>query len=383
MKKPCSSLGANLQRLRLGLGLSQSDIAEKAEMSRIGYSKLERGDVKPRLDTLQRLAGLFDVKIDDLLQEVPEFKAIRFRANKTLSARDRSKRDSFLISVAKCLRGLNDLEQKLGSSYDVNIKPGNYNDPIALAALVREQLNIGEKPIIGIAGLLFNAGIKLLRVDWALKGFFGFSLGQCDGGPAIIVNVHDSISFERRIFTVAHELGHLLIHHDTYRPDVDGLESDDEERPADIFASHLLMPSRLFIEIWNKEAGLSFYNRVIKVKRFFSVSYKAILYRLSELTPKTYHELNCMFQNTENRLHGRWLKATEEPEPLWTEPGLGSYKLAEFRDDYAMNIIYSGLQKGLVDVVGAADIMGISPDRMQEIISEWGEDANLPSVALK
>ncbi len=377
MNKPHSSLGANLQRLRLGLGLSQNDLAEKVAMSRIGYSKLERGDVEPRLDTMQRLAKFFNVKIDALLEEVPQFKAIRFRANKTLTSRDRSRRESLLISVAKCLRGLNALEQTLGCSREFSIPACDSTDPIKVATDVREQLNLGERPIIGIAGLLFNSGIKILRVDSALKRFWGFSVGRSDGGPAIVVNVHDAISYERRIFTVAHELGHLLMHDDTYHSDVEGAEPDDEEKSANVFASHFLMPNRAFVDTWNASSNLDFYKRVINVKRVFSVSYKTVLYRFSELTGKDYHDLDVMFQNAEIRLHGKRLGTTEEPEPLLTESGLGSYRLAEFRDDYAMSVIYSGLQKRLTNIFEAAEVMGISPERMQEIVNGWGEDANL------
>lgn len=377
MNKPHSSLGANLQRLRLGLGLSQNDLAEKVAMSRIGYSKLERGDVEPRLDTMQRLACFFNVKIDALLEEVPTFRAIRFRANKTLTSRDRSRRDSLLISVAKCLRGLNALEQALDCSQELSISAYGNTEPVKVATAVREQLNLGEKPIIGIAGLLFNRGIKVLRVDGALKGFFGFSLGRCDGGPAIVVNVHESISYERRIFTVAHELGHLLMHNDAYHSDVESAESVDEEKSANTFASHFLMPNDLFVDTWNKASSFDFYKRVINVKRVFSVSYKSVLYRLSELTGKNYHDLDVMFQNAAIRLHGKQLGTTEEPEPLLTESGLGSYRLAEFRDDYAMSVIYSGLQKGLINIIEAADVMGVSADRMKEIVDSWGEDANL------
>jgi Zn-dependent peptidase ImmA (M78 family) len=45
----------------------------------------------------------------------------------------------------------------------------------------------------------------------ALEGYFGLCIGLSDGGPAIVVTAHNKIPVERWIFTVAHELAHLLL----------------------------------------------------------------------------------------------------------------------------------------------------------------------------
>jgi len=71
--------------------------------------------------------------------------------------------------------------------------------------------------------------------------FFGLSVAEDDGGPAIIVNVWERISVKRRIFSAAHELGHLLLHLDAYNVE-ESAEDKVQEREADVFASHFLMP---------------------------------------------------------------------------------------------------------------------------------------------
>ena len=95
------------------------------------------------------------------------------------------------------------------------------------------------------------------------------------------MNVRDDISVERRIFTAAHELGHLLLHPRAY--DVAQVEEHtDEEKEADLFASHFLMPSGVFQSEWRDTSGLPFVDRVLHVKRIFRVSYQTVLFRLGE-----------------------------------------------------------------------------------------------------
>ena len=65
---------------------------------------------------------------------------------------------------------------------------------------------------------------KIFTRDFEIPKVFGFSAGRTDNGPAIAVNTSSAISIERQMFTVAHELGHLIMHGSSY-----GSDSDDDE----------------------------------------------------------------------------------------------------------------------------------------------------------
>ena len=98
----------------------------------------------------------------------------------------------------------------------------------------------------------------------------------------MVVNVWEKLPVERRIFSAAHELGHLVLHQNSL--DMDQTEEDKaEEAEANSFADHFLMPNEGFIKDWNEAAGLSMVDRVFKIKRLYSVSYKAVLHRLIAL----------------------------------------------------------------------------------------------------
>ena len=92
-----------------------------------------------------------------------------------------------------------------------------------------------------------NDPIKAVRSQ-PLGGFEG-ALYPLEGGSGWAIIVNSSVSAGRRRFTVAHELGHYLMHR-TLMPD--GFQCDEHsvtfrdgealEAEADLFAAYLLMP---------------------------------------------------------------------------------------------------------------------------------------------
>ena len=59
--------GAKLKALRTERGLTQEQLAARLYVSRTAVSKWETGGGSPNLDSLQAVARLFDVSVDDLL----------------------------------------------------------------------------------------------------------------------------------------------------------------------------------------------------------------------------------------------------------------------------------------------------------------------------
>jgi len=68
-------VGLNIRRLRAGSGLSQEELAERAEISAPYMGALERGEKWPGPDTLASIAGGLGVEPHDLMR--PEGAASR------------------------------------------------------------------------------------------------------------------------------------------------------------------------------------------------------------------------------------------------------------------------------------------------------------------
>lgn len=69
--------GERLKELRSAKGMTQKDLAEKINISPQAVSRWENNEVEPSLETLRRLAEIFDVSMDDLFgkEKKPEAEA--------------------------------------------------------------------------------------------------------------------------------------------------------------------------------------------------------------------------------------------------------------------------------------------------------------------
>ena len=66
------NIGQNLRRLRETAGLTQGQLAERADMADATISRVERGRLEPSSTLISKLAAALKVKVDDLLGPVRE-----------------------------------------------------------------------------------------------------------------------------------------------------------------------------------------------------------------------------------------------------------------------------------------------------------------------
>ena len=210
-------------------------------------------------------------------------------------------------------------------------------------------------------------------------GFFGLSVAEEDGGPAIIVNVWERISVERWIFSAAHELGHLLLHLDAYDAD-ESAEDDAQEIEANVFASHFLMPEEAFNSEWHDTRGLPLVDRVFKVKRIYQVSYKTVLYRLSESLGNS---IWGKFYSAYKQRTGKTLSITDEPEALSPdkfqkqspealrsqEPD--SLSPSHFMEDRLSRLVRKAIEEDEITMSRGAEILRQELETMRNIVSSW------------
>lgn len=62
-----NNIGKKLKDARKKLGLKQSDVAEKADISVNYYARIERNEENPTLETLERVLKALKLKSSDVL----------------------------------------------------------------------------------------------------------------------------------------------------------------------------------------------------------------------------------------------------------------------------------------------------------------------------
>ena len=383
-----SPIANNLRRLRREAGWNQADLAAAAGLSRSGYRNLERGHSgEPRMASLRALAECLGVAVQDLLAPGAELSRVRFRSLKRLKSRE-----WILDRVARWLRDFSELEAVTGEACALELEPlwkafpdFGFGRIPEFAGHARAALGLGEREaVLDICGLLEARGIKILSQPLASDAFMGLSVGAEEpGGPAVVVNTWERLPVETWIFSAAHELGHLLMHLQAY--DIaEQAEDEDQEREADRFASHFLMPEAAFRREWAETAGLSLLDRVFKVKRVFRVSWRTVVYRVAEDLPKEERpDLWARINRAHQKREGHPLLKHSEPQGIEAEiydslyaerpTGREPFQLSpyDFQEDRLARLVRIALEQGAITLSRAAEILGLSLSDMRKLTASW------------
>lgn len=155
----------------------------------------------------------------------------------------------------------------------------------------RVKCKISRYGIIDLFKECERLGYKLLRYPLGENSDLGFSVKK-DNDIVIFTNSCSRLS--REIFTLAHEIGHVILHLEDENSFIDdnvtinGRSTDEKEQEANYFAACLLMPSDdvdrfIDLEIQNfHEKGLSAMD-IARIMSEFNVSFDMALNRLESL----------------------------------------------------------------------------------------------------
>ena len=142
------------------------------------------------------------------------------------------------------------------------------NNPLRVAQALRHFWKVSSGPIKNLTELLEDNGIAIIRFDFGSDLLDGFFIE--DELPCIAIN--SRFPGDRQRFTLAHELGHLVMH---------SIPHDDIEDEANKFASEFLMPQETIDEYFrNKRVDIRL---LAALKPIWRVSMAALLRRAKDL----------------------------------------------------------------------------------------------------
>jgi Zn-dependent peptidase ImmA (M78 family)/DNA-binding XRE family transcriptional regulator len=362
-----TAIAANLKRIRVARGFTMAEAADAAGISRMAYHSIEKGIAAPRVGNLQNLANALQVKVVDLVRSIPELRSVRFRALKWKTKKAKAQREEIKNAVALWMRDFSDLESMLTENKRVKFalqmeKLGRGSKAAQNAAQdARKRFRLEEDEVISdICGFVESIGIKLHFIDMGLDDFFGLSVNDEKLGAAIIVNTHSSKSAERKIFTIAHELGHILMHPTSFNDDEKEIE--EQETEANVFASYFLMSQKAFNKKLEEVKGLNLVEAILHIKRVFKVSYKTVIIRLIEegiVDDSIWKGFNVRYKQKNHKFD---FKGHKEPEPLAD---------IDCIEDRLSRLVREALEKEFISISRAAEILNINIEEMRELIDGW------------
>jgi hypothetical protein len=163
-------------------------------------------------------------------------------------------------------------------------------------------------------------------------------------------------------------------------------EDESEEKEADTFAAHFLMPEGAFKREFDEASGLSWYDRVFKLKRIFRVSYRSILYRVASERPADQKKNVWIRFNAEYKRKngGRTLPGTVEPDGLPpdaffrrpAEKGSEEPERLErhdFMQDRLARLVRQALERDEITLNKAAEVLDLDLEEMRDLSNSWVE----------
>ena len=264
-------------------GLTQLELSQKLPTLNQGnYSKIEKGLMPLNGEMLKNISEVLDLPLSFFYKKAPNSQLSDFYYRKRISMP--MKELTPLEAKFKLISFWVDELLDSVSLPEFKIPPIQVSDAISaedISRKIRQFLNIPPGPIGNIVRIMEAAGIIIYFVKKAPEKFDGISLLTDIGQPIIFLN--ENISNDRKRFTLAHELGHLIMHiRYDWNEDLDKVEKE-----ADVFASEFLMP---YLDCRGDLLNLQFKN-LGTLKSYWKVSKAAITYKaykIGYLTPSRY-----------------------------------------------------------------------------------------------
>lgn len=251
---------------RISRGYSQKELCEKIGIQQGSLSKYESGLLVPNSEIIESISKELNYPVHFFYEDIiipPSF-AIHYRKKKALSGIELQMLQYRLYIMKHIVKKL--MKAVTIQNRMIHISPDEYGDPEHIAHIVRQKWGVPRGPIKNLVSLVESVGVVVLLVDSNNSDLDGEVVPDEDGQPIIYLNKNRSV--DRLRFTLAHELGHLIMHTSDYI-----VPGEIAEQEANIFAAEFLMPSEDIRYQIDEDINIA---RLADLKRHWKVSMAAL-----------------------------------------------------------------------------------------------------------
>ncbi|MGE0875207.1 MAG: helix-turn-helix domain-containing protein [Burkholderiales bacterium] len=349
-------IGERIKQARKAAGLSLRALADQAGITAMAISKYEGGKSTPSSRVLLELSKALGVRTEYFFRPVKiELQEMKHRKHSRLP---KKALDQIEGDVKEQLERFIELEQLLPNGPVQAFKlPENLPASIAtldeveaVARDLRKSWDLGVDPIPVLTDMLEERGIKVFQSQ-AINDRFDGMAATVDGIPVVVVG--RGWPGDRQRFTLAHELGHLVLQ-GRLAPGV------EEEAAANRFAGAFLAPEEeVRKELGEKRVWLE--PRELEVlKKAYGLSMQGWMHRAKDLgilPDAHYVEMRKFFSSR------GWNK---------TEPG---EQYVSERPQLFDQLVYRALAQDLISESKAAELLRMPLTEFQRKRSMQGDRA--------
>ncbi len=250
--------------------LTQKELSDLLEIEQGSISKVESGLINLSEANLDKLSSILEYPKDFFyLNNSKQYIDLHnhFRKKKNISKVEENGLKAKINILSNHIRTL--IEPIEFTENRIKFLTTEEYTPEEVAIYTRKVLNIGDGVIINLTKLLEDAGIIIVPLGgFEVSKFSGASVLLNKSIPVIFYN--PEMPGDRMRFTIAHELGHIVMHKQSIPEPI-----IDIEKEANSFAAEFLMPSK---EVKPFLMNLDL-QKMSSLKAYWKVSMGAILER--------------------------------------------------------------------------------------------------------
>lgn len=273
-------IGNRIKQARKAAGLSLRALADKAGVTAMAISKYENNQSTPSSEVLIALAKSLNVRTEYFFRKTSiELEEVNHRDHHLLPANEEKK---VIADVKEQLERWAELEKFVPAPWSIpfNLPESlpqritSFDEIEDVATRVRSHWDLGLNSISDLIDTIETKGIKVLITQYdGHKNFDGLS-ARVNGAPVVVVGKH--WTSDRQRFTLAHELGHLVLH--------DRLgDALDEELACHRFAGAFLVPKASVIGCLGVRRKALEPQELLILKLDWGLSMQAWSYRAKDL----------------------------------------------------------------------------------------------------
>lgn len=263
--------GRRVRQARRIRRLSVSFVADKIDVRQPRLSELERSytaDISEEILTQLTKALDFPSRFFSVEpQDAFHFGSLLFRAKSTLTDTDADYLAEYAAAAGEIFQGLSEH----ASSPPVRLPDLPHSVSASEAAeIVRQQFSIkAEEPIDSLVRKAERAGIIVILLDFDVRlhdrlDAFSCWVGDYTDRPVVVLR--SGASWDRLRWSMAHELGHAVLHRRQREGDI--------EAAANEFANQLLLPRSVLIRDWPRTPTLM---TLLPLKENWGLSLQALM----------------------------------------------------------------------------------------------------------
>lgn len=337
-------IGKRLRLARNAAGLSLRGLQRKIDgrVTAQAIGKYERDESMPSSDVLLALANALNVSLEHLVSDGDlVLEAVDFRKRALTRRKDEARVQAMVLHFLERYLAIESILGLPGDRWDrpreAPFPVRQYADADHAARGVRGHWGLGLDPIPNFIELLEERGVKVMSAQ--LPGIDGVmaSVRRSGKEPLPVVVVNGADWGERQRFTLAHELGHLVL---AVAPDIEA------ERAAHRFAGALLMPAESLWSVVGRHRQSVSRGELLEIKKLFGVSVQAVAFRCRDLG---------IFPDSMFRSLFRQFSRAGWRTPPYREP----FAMPPARPMRFERLCYRALAEGAVSEAKAAELLGI------------------------